>query len=371
MQTTPGLVVGWVVSAAAFLRLLGPLEGWAQSAPPNDRFEDRITISGHTNQVMGSNVGATRQDREPGHAGYFAAKSVWWSWTAPATENITISTAGSDFDTVLGIYTGTQLGDLRTAASNDDGGRDETSIAVFRATAGTTYFIAVDGYLSATGSIVLSINTAGYPAPQWELLDVNNRPVRSTNFQGKVVIVNFWYTTCGPCVDEVPGLVSLYEQYRGDGLVVVGISVDVGGPEVVNDFMNTYRMTYPVVMSGEQVGGDVERRFGGIPAFPTSFVIDRQNQIVGKHVGARDRSFFEQEVLPLLYADLKLAIGRSLDGLSVSWPSNQARFSLEYSDGLANFLWMPLTNSVAATNGGIVNVSLPAVNPCRFYRLKR
>lgn len=140
----------------------------AAGSVSNDAFAQRTTITGSTANVTGSNVGATKETSEPNHAGNSGGHSVWWTWTAPAGGNVTITTTGSNFDTLLGAYTGTSVSGLTTKASNDDdasagGACSKVSFAV---TSGTTYQIAVDGYSGATGSIVLnlSLSTSG-PTP--------------------------------------------------------------------------------------------------------------------------------------------------------------------------------------------------------------
>ncbi len=131
------------------------------SAPPNDQFANAIAISG-TNAATGTNVGGSKETGEPNHAGSNGGHSVWWTWTAPGTGVYAISTRGSSFDTLLGIYTGSSVANLTFVASNDDdpaGG--VTSSLALSATAGTVYQLAVDGFNGATGSIVLSILDAG------------------------------------------------------------------------------------------------------------------------------------------------------------------------------------------------------------------
>ena len=83
--------------------------------------------------------------------------SVWWSWTAPITGTVNINTIGSNFDTWLSVFTGSDLPNLTLVAANDDGGGNLTSLITQSVTAGTTYKIAVDGYSSATGQINLNI----------------------------------------------------------------------------------------------------------------------------------------------------------------------------------------------------------------------
>jgi len=129
--------------------------------PVNDAFANRLVLPGASFSTTGGNINATAQAGEPPHAGSTAARSLWWSWTATQNGAVQVSTAGSDFDTVLALYTGTALNALTPVASDDQSGGNDTSRLVFNATAGTTYQIAVDGYHGASGNIVLSLQPVG------------------------------------------------------------------------------------------------------------------------------------------------------------------------------------------------------------------
>jgi alpha-tubulin suppressor-like RCC1 family protein len=129
----------------------------------NDLFAGAIVLTGSTTSGTGANTTSAAEIGEPNHAGNTAGRSVWWRWTAPATGLTVISTVGSSFDTVLGVYTGSAVGVLTPVASGDDGGAGGTSSVTFTATAGTVYQIAVDGYQGATGNVALSINLASAP----------------------------------------------------------------------------------------------------------------------------------------------------------------------------------------------------------------
>ena len=128
-----------------------PPAGW------NDDFANAYKISGTSGSTSGTNEGATLQNGEPTPSaqGYVGA-SVWWKWTAPSTGSFHFSTAGSAFDTVLAIFTGSALSALSEVASDDDGDVGTMSRCSFEATAGTTYRIMVAGYSAASGSICLS-----------------------------------------------------------------------------------------------------------------------------------------------------------------------------------------------------------------------
>ena len=141
---------------AALDALLG-----AGGRPFNDDFPDAVALAGARGSETGSNVGATAQPGEPTHAGVGGGSSVWWRWQAPQGGPTTISTFGSDYDSVLAVYTGSGVRQLSEIASNDDSAGLLQSGVQFTATAGTTYHIAVDGFSGAEGNIVLNYELAG------------------------------------------------------------------------------------------------------------------------------------------------------------------------------------------------------------------
>ncbi len=124
----------------------------ASGVAPNDAFGTATTVSGAT--ATGSNVGSSLQAGEPSPGGYSVGKLVWYSWTAPANGLATFDTIGSDFDTVVGVYSGTTLATLVELAYNDDISRDTRASRVgFTATVGTVYRIAVAGLATTSGVI--------------------------------------------------------------------------------------------------------------------------------------------------------------------------------------------------------------------------
>jgi peroxiredoxin len=132
--------------------------------------------------------------------------------------------------------------------------------------------------------------------PEWSLKDVEGKTVRAADFKGKVVILDFWATWCGPCRAEIPGFIALQKQYKKRGLVVVGLSVDEDGADVVKPFVQKLGMNYPVVLAEKKT----QEAFGGIEAVPTTFLIDREGRIVKEHMGFADKDEFENEIKPLL-----------------------------------------------------------------------
>ena len=136
---------------------IGPCTG---AAAGSDSFGLASSIRGGSGQATGSNAGASKEAGEPDHAGRSGGASLWWSWTAPASGMVTIDTAGSDFDTVLAVYTGGAVGALTEVASNDDAIGLQSEVR-FTAQQGVVYHVAVDGYGGETGSVVLNWSDAG------------------------------------------------------------------------------------------------------------------------------------------------------------------------------------------------------------------
>ena len=130
------------------------------------------------------------------------------------------------------------------------------------------------------------------------LKDLDGKSLSSADWKGKVVLVNFWATWCGPCRAEIPDLVALQNKYR-DQVVVVGISEDEGPVEGVRKFADQYKVNYPIAMTNPEV----EKLFPGIVALPTTFFIDRDGKVAQKHVG-------------MLHARETEATARFLAGLS-------------------------------------------------------
>lgn len=127
------------------------------------------------------------------------------------------------------------------------------------------------------------------------LNDHNNVPVKMADYKGKVVILNFWATWCGPCKEEIPSFVELYDRYKDKGLVIVGVSID-DGVEQLRPFMKEWRMQYPVLQMNEAI----ETAYGPFYGVPMTFFIARDGTICRKHMGPATKEQFEREIKALL-----------------------------------------------------------------------
>ena len=136
----------------------------------------------------------------------------------------------------------------------------------------------------------------GSKAPDFALADLSGKTVRLADFEGKVVILDFWATWCPPCRAEVPDFVRLQAKYRDKGLAVVGLSLDAEGAKVVRPFAEEYNVNYVMLLANDETA----RRFGGIVGIPTTFVLDRTGRIVSKFIGKTERKVLEDTILPLL-----------------------------------------------------------------------
>ena len=134
------------------------------------------------------------------------------------------------------------------------------------------------------------------PAPDFELKDVNGHVVRLSDYRGKVVLLDFWATWCGPCKIEIPWFKEFEQQNKDKGFAVIGVAMDEEGWEVVKPYSHASGINYRLVIGDD----DVAQQFGGVDALPTTFLIDREGRIASVHVGLASKRDFEDGIEVLL-----------------------------------------------------------------------
>jgi cytochrome c biogenesis protein CcmG/thiol:disulfide interchange protein DsbE len=147
---------------------------------------------------------------------------------------------------------------------------------------------------SQSGNVIRFVRNPD-AAPEFQLEGLDGKPLSLASARGKVVLLNFWATWCGPCRAEIPDLIELQEKYAGK-LQIIGLTVDEDDAGVVKQVVAKTRINYPVAMSSPEI----RIKYGGVAALPTSFLVDTQGRVVQKHEGLRDPTLYETEIRALL-----------------------------------------------------------------------
>jgi thiol-disulfide isomerase/thioredoxin len=133
------------------------------------------------------------------------------------------------------------------------------------------------------------------PAPDFKLKEFAGKQLTLEASRGKVVLLNFWATWCGPCRAEIPELIALQNRYK-DRLQIIGLVVDDDDEQAIRSVIASEGINYPVALADS----DTRFAYGGIAALPTVFVINTEGRVVQKHVGLFDPALYETEVRALL-----------------------------------------------------------------------
>jgi thiol-disulfide isomerase/thioredoxin len=142
-----------------------------------------------------------------------------------------------------------------------------------------------------------SFANAAAKMPQFVLKSaVDSSDVDSQVFSGKVLLVSFFATWCPPCIEEIPSLVELQEEYGKDGFSVIGLSVDQGGPEAVARLAEKKKINYPVLMADEET----MEAFGGVYGVPVAFLVNREGNVVKKYPGYVPKSILSKDIQSIM-----------------------------------------------------------------------
>ena len=143
-------------------------------------------------------------------------------------------------------------------------------------------------------------------APDFNLADLDGNILNFSAYEGQVVMLTFWGTWCGPCIQEIPDFIELYDKYNNEGLEIVGIAIQSGSPENIKLFSEHYKINYPILTDIN--GNESYKAFSdygiisgvGMRAVPTTFLIDRDGYIVKTYRGARPGNVFLKDLKPYL-----------------------------------------------------------------------
>ena len=144
-------------------------------------------------------------------------------------------------------------------------------------------------------------DAVGQPMPAFSLKDANGQVVRSADYKGKVVLLDFWATWCGPCKIEIPWFIEMERQFKDQGFAVLGVSMDEDGWTAIKPYVQKMQMNYRVLLGNDEVS----TAYGGLDSLPTTLLIDRQGKISSVHVGVTmGKEEFKDAVVKLLNAKL-------------------------------------------------------------------
>jgi cytochrome c biogenesis protein CcmG/thiol:disulfide interchange protein DsbE len=174
---------------------------------------------------------------------------------------------------------------------NEEGGAPSTTVA---AATGTPAADPAAADPAADAACMANAKPANF---DFTMKDVDGNDVSLSTYKGKVVLLNFWATWCGPCKAEIPGFVRLQEKYRDKGLVIVGYSVD-DTAEKAKAYAAQYKMNYPILLGEGRE--DLQDAYGPIWGLPSSFIISRDGKVCRKHIGIAPEAVFEKEVVALM-----------------------------------------------------------------------
>jgi thiol-disulfide isomerase/thioredoxin len=131
----------------------------------------------------------------------------------------------------------------------------------------------------------------------FKIKDMHGATVNLADYKGKVLLVNFWATWCGPCKTELPGLIALYDKYKDQGLVILGISAD-DDAETLRAFSSEWKINYPVFVGRDEQ--ELLDAYGPIFGYPISVIVGRDGSVCARHIGPATEEEFEKEIKALL-----------------------------------------------------------------------
>ena len=147
-------------------------------------------------------------------------------------------------------------------------------------------------------------------APDFKLNDSNDSLYVLSNLRGKVILINFWATWCGPCRMEIPDFIDLYDKYNDKGFEILGISLSDSKEALIN-FANVYKVNYPLLYGNNKQINEITNLYGGVPAVPWSFLVGVNGEIIDTYPGAILKQYD-----PVTYSRLEQTIVSELNKIN-------------------------------------------------------
>jgi len=145
--------------------------------------------------------------------------------------------------------------------------------------------------MPVTGCIDRNAQQEAQPAPDFTLEDLNGNKVTLSNYQGKVVLLEFWTTWCPSCRMAIPGLIKLQQKYQDKGLAVISVSMDFGGWDELKSFVAERGITYAVLKGNDDVAAKYRLR-----TIPLLLLVNKEGRIAKRYIGIGSMDELEKDI---------------------------------------------------------------------------
>jgi peroxiredoxin len=187
---------------------------------------------------------------------------------------------------------------------------------------------AITAILAGAAALGLVSCAKQKPVVDFALKDSTGKTVKLSDYRGKVVLLNFWATWCGPSQIEIPWFMDFENTYKDRNFAVLGVSFDDDGWTSVKPFIEKKKLNYRIAIGTEEIS----TLYGGLDSLPTTFILDRQGRIAATHVGLVSKSDYQNDILNLLD-------GKGKEGITVE------KHATDFHRGVLGLLWAPGTGA--------------------------